>query len=181
VSTEPTTLASEAELAEALAEAQKTAVSIPSLDAGPTDAVVPVPITSHLRPLPRSAPETPESSATLDATTTAADTQPDNTGTTAPASEPKVLRARGVGLLRGLDCILAGLNRPFAWLGPGPRRLIGYIAITTIVMSLLAGFLLPAMFPHPDPIGALHQQALQARSSSTGEHSPASATPHDVP
>jgi hypothetical protein len=176
VATESTTLASDAELAAALAEAQKTAVSIPSLDDG-TGAVVAVPITSHLRPMPRSAPETPPVAAPPEPVVAVPSAAPGESPAVAATDEAK---ARKASPLRVLDCILSGIHWPFGWLGPSARRLIGYLAITTIVMSLLAAYLLPSLFPHPDPLRDLHQKALQARSGAAPDHA-AAATPHEAP
>jgi len=156
---------SEAEVEAALAEARAHAETIPSLD-DDSPAIVPVPITSHLRPLPRSTAE-PAAPATGSATGPSAPT-------TAPqdvASGPEDVAATHGRLYRFLDGILWALNRPFAFLGPGGRQLLGWIAIVTLIMCALALTALPRLAPRRDPLSELHQYT--QRTLSAAESRPA--------
>jgi len=151
---------SEAEVEAALAEAQAHAEAIPSLD-DDRPAIVPVPITSHLRPLPRSASE-PAAPPTGSVTAASA-------STTAPQDAPgvpaDVAAAHGL-LYRLLDRILWALNRPFAFLGPGGRHVLGWIAIVTLIMCALALTILPRLALRRDPLSELHQYTQRALSAS---------------
>lgn len=62
---------------------------------------------------------------------------------------------------RTLDRALDALNRPLARLGPGARALVGWVALVTLVVSMLAALLLPRVFPHRDAITFLQEKHAQ--------------------
>jgi hypothetical protein len=62
------------------------------------------------------------------------------------------LQARfGRLLYRSADTLLWAVNRPFDRLPLGARRLTGAIAIVTLVISLLAPYVLPLLSPPRHP------------------------------
>jgi hypothetical protein len=160
------TIVSDAESAAALVDAQ--AGEVPNLDDNSGRTVVPVPVTSHLRPMPRST----ESEGWHGAPAPAAEAmsaEPAAVGQAAPQPrEPAAPRAGlGARVCRAADRVLWAVNRPFAWLGPSGRALVGWLAITTIVVSVLAMFLLPVFIPRRDFVVELHRQAQHARAATS--------------
>jgi hypothetical protein len=155
------TIVSDAEIEAALVDAQ--AGDVPNLDDNSSRTVIPVPIASHLRPMPRSAePEEPHGAPTPAVEATAAEP-----AATQPA-EPAATRAGlGARVYRAADCALWAVNRPFAWLGPDGRTLAGWLAITTIVVSVLAMSLLPIFIPRRTFSAELHRQAQHARATAS--------------
>ena len=136
-----TSLVSDAEIEAALAEAR--AEEFPSLDDNTGKSVVVVPVPGlALRPMPAIA-ATPDSPS-------AAAARPHEPATKATDS---LGASRGIGerLYRCADTLLWALNRPFGWLPSGARRLIGAFAIATLVISLLAPYALPLLWPSRHP------------------------------
>ncbi len=127
-----TALATDAEIEVALAEAEAQAAEIPSLEAGAAPKVVHIPVEGP--PLPRSS--TPQPAETAPVTDT-----PEPPVTL--AAQPRKRRLRRA-LYALIDRVLWAFNRPFQWLSPQARHLIGLMAIATLVTSLLALLLLPA-------------------------------------
>ena len=160
------TIVSDAEIEAALVDAQ--AGDVPNLDDDSSRTVIPVPITSHLRPMPRSAePEGLHGAPAPAAEATAA--EPAVAGQAAPQPRESAAPRAGLGarVYRAADRALTAVNRPFAWLGPDGRTLAGWLAITTIVVSVLAMFLLPIFIPRRNFSAELHRQAQHARAAAS--------------
>lgn len=66
-------------------------------------------------------------------------------------------------LYRMLDLILGLINRPFARLSAETRSALGLVAITTIVISVLAMLLLPRLMPPGDVYSKLERESSAAR------------------
>jgi hypothetical protein len=124
----PAAVAPEAEIQVAAAEAAAQAAELPSLEAGAAPEVVHIPVEGP--PLPRT-PATPAPKS--------ADAPPEVATAVIP---PQPARHRAP--YAAMDGLLWALNRPFQWLSPNARQLIGLLAIVTLVISLLALLLLPA-------------------------------------
>lgn len=139
-------IVSDDEIQAALAEAERQAAGIPSLDDG---TVIPVE-GPQLSPAPRealvSAPPRPVPPPTMPPSR-----QPE-TASQAPPTDT----AHGLAY-RALDTLLSALNWPFGWISLPVRRLIGLIALATLVVAVAATLLLPRVFPprelvpHPTP------------------------------
>jgi hypothetical protein len=84
------------------------------------------------------------------------------------------------GLLwRVLDWLLAAINRPFEGLSPAARQAVGLIALVTIVLSLLAGLVLPQVLPRQDAMSYLQRvRADAAAQVATAEPAGAAAEAH---
>ncbi len=67
-------------------------------------------------------------------------------------------------IIRILDRLLDAINRPFARLSEAQRNAIGYAAVATIVMSLLAAVFMPKALPHRDATTFLREKAAQLRA-----------------
>lgn len=70
-------------------------------------------------------------------------------------------------LYQAADLTLSALNRPTAWLPGSIRSLLGLIGLVTIVVSLIAAFGLPLLFPPHDPVATLRKQS---RNVQAGVH-----------
>ena len=66
------------------------------------------------------------------------------------------------------DTVLTVLNRPFEWMSPETRRLVGFLALVTVIMSLLAGTLLPYLYPTRDALTQLADQTAEVESREQG-------------
>ena len=156
----PTSIASDAEINAALSEAQAHADNIASLDDGSGDSVVPIPVKADtpapLQPAPDANPDAP--SAAVDNSAVAvgnsaeqpvADT-PDQHADDAPEQHAAPARSPWLGpiIYHALDTALWAVNRPFEWLKPEARRLVGWLALATIIVSVLTLALLPMFAPH---------------------------------
>lgn len=131
-----TSLATDAEIEAALAEA--TTEEVPSLDDGTGETIVPVPVQGlAFRPKPDQ--DTPRDPAAKPSKPQAADAP-------GPDAPRKSLRL-GRLLYWTVDTLLWAINRPFAWLPLGARRLTGAIAIVTLMISLIAPYVLPLLSP----------------------------------
>lgn len=161
-----TGIVSDAEIEAALRQAEAAAESIPSLDDGSGEKIVPIPVQALPQVPPRrSAAPSAEPATPAVAAIPAAPAAPAPAvappAPVAAVAEPAVAlpataeaapvaqRASPVAY-RVLDTVLWALNRPFEWLSPEMRNLIGLLALATIVVSLLAVFLLPWLFPRVD-------------------------------
>ncbi|GEM_PF-1752929 len=149
-------LATADEIEAALAEAEARAAAIPSLDQDTQAPVVRIPVEAQrLAPLPRPSASNP---ATPDTAQPSGPMAPESTAPPAPSESAKA-PAVSVGSARRLaslpyrvaDRVLWALNLPFGWVPLSARRLIGPLAIATIVTSLAALFLLPLIYP-PRPL-----------------------------
>ncbi len=77
-------------------------------------------------------------------------------------------------LLWLLDTVLELVNRPFAFLTPEARRTIGAVSLATLLVSVLAGYLLPILVPRQDPVATLYRmraEVLAAPAESDTESS----------
>ncbi|MBU0616106.1 MAG: hypothetical protein KKI02_00145 [Planctomycetes bacterium] len=72
------------------------------------------------------------------------------------ATQPLTLR--GKRLYRTVDEGLDTLNRPFDQLGERTRTLVGYVALTTLIVSILAMILIPLILPHRDAVLFLQER-----------------------
>ena len=79
---------------------------------------------------------------------------------------------------RVLDTALAVLNRPFAALNPAVRDVVGLAGIVTIIMSLLAGLLLPSLLRPTDPLSFVHEKQKQRVAAPAGGQTAAKPAPH---
>jgi hypothetical protein len=171
-----TGIASDAEIEAALAQAQAAAESIPSLDDGSGEQVVPIPVQALPQIPPRKPAEAnppPAATATSPAAPVEGGVSPPTPVATVPsprvvaeASTPagaRPARAEPAPVAPGkspivhrvLDTGLWAINRPFEWLSPEARGITGILAMVTIVISLLALFLLPRLFPPVDLLAHL--------------------------
>ncbi len=95
----------------------------------------------------------------------------------APAPEQDAAGARPSALSRLLwllDTVLELVNRPFAFLTPEARRTIGAVSLVTLLVSVLAGYLLPILVPRQDPVTTLYRmraEVLAAPADSDPESS----------
>jgi hypothetical protein len=64
----------------------------------------------------------------------------------------------GKRLFRLADQGLDTINRPFERVGDRARNLVGYAALTTVIVSLLAMILMPLIMPHRDAIMFLQEK-----------------------
>jgi hypothetical protein len=139
-----TSLATDAEIEAALAEA--TTEEIPSLDDGTGETIIPVPVQGPaFRPMPdRDAPQGQASDSA------AKPNEPPAVDAHRPRA-PRMSTRIGRLLYRSADTLLWAVNRPFGWLPLGARRLTGAIAIVTLATSLLAPYVLPLLSPSRHP------------------------------
>ncbi len=81
------------------------------------------------------------------------------TGASQSVAPPVTPLARRVyrAVERGLDRI----NRPFATLDDGKRALVGWAAMTTLIVSILAMVLIPKILPHRDAVTFLQEKRAQ--------------------
>jgi hypothetical protein len=81
---------------------------------------------------------------------------------------------------RLVDRVLDTINRPFERMGERTRSLAGYIALTTVLVSILAMILMPLILPHRSAVTFLLEKraALDARTPSQ-ETTTADATTPD--
>jgi hypothetical protein len=188
----PTSLATEDEITAALAEAERQAAGIPSLDDGSDENVVHVPVetgpprrpqpppkpddspASRVVAVPRPAADPPETAAAV-AAEPVADDSLDEESDDEPINRPPILSrlTRFVWLVYdGMDLALWAINRPFEWMKPETRQLTGMLGIVTIATSLLALYLLPILAPPRDAITILKEQALEAQAVLEGAVAP---------
>lgn len=150
-------LATDAEIEAALAEAESQAARIPDLGDG-RPQVVPIPVEPQVRPGPFTVRRFTGPSVVVPQ-----QAEPRE----APPAAARSARSKRIGaaVYRAIDAALWALNRPFAWLSDEARRLVGLLALVTIVVSLLALLTLPAVAPRRDALTQLEQQARQARAA----------------
>lgn len=154
------------ELASAIAEVETvnppTESAASAAQAGPELVAVPVPGPGLARPrmaehaaapaeppAPPDAPPPPEPRAAV----------------TLPVPEQVLESARGPSVNAGgqgilwwvVDRALAVLNFPFEGLSPAARQALGLVAVVTILLSLLAGLVLPRLAPPRDPLSYLQR------------------------
>jgi hypothetical protein len=162
-----TSLATDAEIEAALAEA--TTEEIPSLDDGTGQTIIPVPVQGPaFRPMPdRDATQGGARDSAADSNKSLAKDAP-------TAVAPRKSARIGRLLYRCADTLLWAVNRPFGWLPLGARRLTGAIAIVTLMISLLAPYVLPLLSPprHPGArtISAPHDSVKSGPHGSPSSH-----------
>lgn len=78
-------------------------------------------------------------------------------------------------LYRVMDVALDGFHWPFRWLSPKLKELIGWCAVATLVVAVLAALLLPILFPRRDAVDflqdrvrAMHAPAEPAEADAKG-------------
>ncbi len=195
-------LVSESELAAAKAEADRD-TALPTLDE-PTAEVVVVPVPQPQPDLPQAGARAETSKGEADepqpgggqkaganasaapvATPTerassaalATETQPAEEAAGAaggPANDARQRRGPVWLVDRGLDFI----NRPFGWLGPSARQIVGVIALLVLLLSAAAPLLAPLFPKRRDAISFLEEKRAAlprneqtgAPVSETGEH-----------
>lgn len=81
---------------------------------------------------------------------------PDERRRPVPATQPPTLR--GKRLYRTVDEGLDTLNRPFDQMGERTRMLVGRVALTTLIVSILAMILMPLILPHRDAVLFLQEK-----------------------
>ncbi|MGD8452335.1 MAG: hypothetical protein PVJ57_10995 [Phycisphaerae bacterium] len=145
------------ELDAALAEIEELVPGqdgMPSLDDGQGGHVVPIPVPTPGMPArPAAAPApgaaqpapAPEQAVTAE---TKAETSDGTAATGDDADRPSLV-------FRLLDTALKAINRPFGWLSPGVRGIVGLVAMVTIITSLVAGLLLPRLAAEQDVVSLL--------------------------
>lgn len=157
-------VASDAEIEAALAEAEAATAGIPSLDQDPSAAVVvvPVPTQPGLRSLPK--PDGPKpKKVTVRATAEETPNAPE--AVSAPGRVCQFLGKLGRIVYQASDTGLWALNRPFERMGGPARQMTGLLATVSILMSLLAMYLLPTLFPTRDTVTELRQRSAELRES----------------
>lgn len=75
------------------------------------------------------------------------------TGSSARPTAPMVKR-----FYRAVDRVLDALNRPFGSLGERGRVLVGWVALTTLIVSILVAVLMPLILPHRDAVAFLQEK-----------------------
>jgi hypothetical protein len=58
---------------------------------------------------------------------------------------------------------LAAIDRPFAWIPIGVKQLIGWAAIASLVVSVLALYAMPALLPRRDAFTFLQEKLIEMR------------------
>jgi hypothetical protein len=171
------TLASDAEIQAAVAEAEALGASIPNLEAAPPH-VVPVPVdalgaTAALVRAP-TAPQVVVPPAAMERPADAPAT---------PLAAPPRQRATVLETLYAIvDTVLDLVNRPFFWMSNGLRQFVGIMAIVTIMLSLTAVFVLPILSPPDDAISRLVRQSADVRAGKTKPKPPPPAqAAHEAP
>lgn len=151
-------IASADEVAAAIAEAQSDPGSIPNLDEA-RRAVVPIPVeppavkSPRLRPGPQPAPANPSHPPAAPGTNAIPSTPP-------PPDDPAPVAPRGAvrwihWIYRAADATLWAVNRPFERLADDTRRLVGIVALITLVMALTTAVI--ASFTRPAHTGQIPQ------------------------
>ncbi len=142
-------LVSDAEVQAAVAEAEALGAELPSLDEG-TTPVVPIPVPVAAAPS-RGAPPRPPTDARVVVVQTPTDPLPEVAAPDSPAAEtesaaPVLPTSRwGRRIYVTIDRILWAVNAPFAWLRPGARTALGWIAAASLIVTLIVPWLLPAL------------------------------------
>jgi hypothetical protein len=173
---EQVNLASDDEIQAALREAE--AEELPSLDDGgdtpQPGGVVAVPVNFDEPPgtttrvvEPPTPPRRPES-APQEPPAADADFVEDDADV--PATNRLALLGRR--LYRALDRGLELVNQPFKSVGPELRSLVGVLAIVTLVMSILAATLLPALLPNRTTVSELQRQAAAVATPGAADTAP---------
>ena len=78
-------------------------------------------------------------------------------------------------LCRAIDQGLEAVNRPFGRLGDGGRALVGWAALATLIVSILAMILMPMILPHRDALTFLQEKRVQLEPPPADE--PTDSTP----
>ncbi|MEW6250240.1 MAG: hypothetical protein AB1716_06315 [Planctomycetota bacterium] len=133
------------------------------------EEIVPIPVQAIPRPLSQiEMPDEPHAPPATPAEPTPIPAAPaqlaDAAAAPASSSGSRLVRA----VYRGVDGVLWAINRPFEHLAAEHRKLIGLVAIVTIVMSLAAGLVLPRVCPRNDVFSRI-----RARAAASGLHAPA--------
>lgn len=67
----------------------------------------------------------------------------------------------GKRIYRAVDQGLDTINRPFEWMEERTRTLVGWVALTTLIVSFLAVVLMPLILPHRDAIVFLEEKLVK--------------------
>ena len=167
-------IVSDAEIQTALAEAEREIARIPSLDDGREPQIVPVPVQPP--PIAAPSPRTRSGAERLVVETA----MPIDAPTPAPRAEAATLPPpvpTGGLLYRTLDGFLWAINRPFDWLAPEARQLVGWLAIVTLAVSASAPFVLKWLVPPGDPVSQLSRQTAALRAAPPAPAEPPAAKP----
>lgn len=179
---EQATVASEAEINAALAEAERQGSRIPSLDDGSDERVVHVPVevdapvTSRQVAAGSAEPGVVAVAQSVDGPAAAAPT-PGRRSRHKSRSAAQWLRLVGLVIYDVIDRTLWAVNLPFEWMKPEARQLTGWLAIVTIATSLLAMNLLPTLLPADDALSVLKRQTEQTRAEISEPPAPDAQAP----
>jgi len=173
-------LISDAELQAAVAEAEALGANVPSLDdGGPPVVPIPVPVGA---PPPRGAKPRPAPEPRVVVVETPTGPLPEVAAPDSPATEtadtaPLLPASRwGRRLYFTIDRLLWAVNAPFVWLRPQARTALGWIAAASLVVSILASWLIPALSGPRTPSERLRAQSRAvAAAADRSAHSPPSA------
>ena len=158
---EANAVVTDAEIEAALAEAESEA-EIPNLDDEPA-TVVTVPVQPDVQSVPVVRARQASDARVVATTSTPAGT-PGGAADEEPISKASSGPAWAHWVISAVDAVLSAMNRPFGWMGPEARRLTALVATVTIIMSLLAMYLLPALLPNHHPITDLREQSLKTQA-----------------
>lgn len=151
-------IVSDAEVEAALAQAARES-NIPTLEDSNGVVAIPVPVQAGAQPTATAEP--------------IEDLVP-TPGTDAQGEPARTVPADAGLLYRIVDRALWAVNRPFTWIRPGSRQIIGTVAVITIVMALLAMTLLPAIAPNRHFLTDLKQRCEALAPRPSGAELPAS-------
>ncbi len=155
---ERNTIASDAEIQAALAEAESRTSDIPSLDKGSTPAVVHVPVEAASTIPPKVYSRPPSEPVVVSSPAEpAAGAQPEDEAEADPQTKRHGVIARFA--YNAVDRVLSAVNQPFNRCPAETRCIIGVAAVITIGLSLLAACLLPVIDPPRDPVSVLQHES----------------------
>lgn len=106
------------------------------------------------------------------------------TGSESPPAAAADPSAGGAGparrsiMYRALDSLLRIVNRPFAFLGPSTRVVLGWVGLITIGLSILVDTLGPRLFPGWNPVRDLKAQVAELRKPPTPKAAPSEDEGH---
>jgi hypothetical protein len=115
---------------------------VPTLDNDTGEQIIPVPVQGP--PFEHTSAPDPAANQVSERGLEAPERPPD---VAAERPKPRHKLSFGLVVYRTLDTALWLVNRPFNWLSPNARRLVGAIAIVTLLTALIAPYVLPLICP----------------------------------
>jgi len=93
----------------------------------------------------------------------------------APVTAEEILAAQPTTPLRkriyrAADRALDAVNQPFEWMGEEARRLVGYVALATLVVSILAIALMPLVMPHRDAVVFVQERLVSLEAAQAAQN-----------